>query len=58
MTVAECLDRIPTSAEIRQRISHTYQEAKALKALLRAAEKREKLVARQAQQREVPSDDR
>ncbi len=52
MTATECLERIPTSDEIRQRIAQTYQEARALKALLRAAEQREKLATRQPKPRE------
>lgn len=43
MAATECLDRIPPAAEIRQRIAQTYQEARALKALLRAAEQRDRL---------------
>jgi len=55
---ADCLERIPHSKEIRARIAKTYQEARLLKTLLRAAEQREKLATRQTKQQGGRSDER
>ena len=52
MASTDCLERIPTSREIRERIAKTYQEARLLKTLLRAAEQREKLATLQSDNRE------
>ncbi len=53
---ADCIERIPASNEIKEHLAQTYREARLLKSLLRIAERREKLTARDSR-KEGQTDD-
>lgn len=54
----QLVESIPDPATIRNRLDELRSEARILRELLPVAERRQRLIARQASQREVPTDDR